>query len=635
MGLFKSASNAGRDRPGLVPRSNIRGKISGPIPIPDDEFPMRTSDPSTIQEETENLLSPEPQRDSIAVSTNIEGDGTGENRTDSLVQSVPSQGSTTSTPTRRRTNRSSTLRYSTLSETTDTASPSRKKSSFRTAIGKLFRKRNKKQGNRSVSDSEAQVDPSNDHHRSEPVARDQEPAESDGEPKRSASFPITELNEALRSHSIGPDDYMAIHSARNSLQSDSVFLRKRAATTSGVPISPGLRDENGDVLGLSPRPVSTHGQDTTGAEDPESIGRAVSVDCLASRRRSRSLSQLRDISEGQVLFRKRSDEIRFWRASHNLGPLSSNPSISNRDEPETATTTGANTETQEELQSAIPPEPFNFLSLNSMRITQAASLEERVSLVEAQNQKLERLISQLFQVVPGIDHYSDALSHPASLSPIASPPPHAITGLPTANPPKPQNLPIRAEPLSPDYSASEQSNVSFEDEKTFIGSLRQSAKEPLRPVSNVTIRGTTSLPSLPRDAAGAFTADQYNTLRALLDAERAARQALQTRVAKLTHMVDTMSRTMPKPDATPLSGIYANVSAFEHDDDDDYATDPPSVMIDDDATDPPSVVIDDDTFGQDTEADASRKRAARTLSLGQLTLGKPKNTRRSGAGVGL
>lgn len=429
---------------------------------------------------------------------------------------------------------------------------------------------------------------------------------------------------------------MAIHSARNSLQSDSVFLRRRAATTSGGPISPGLlRDESGDVLGLSPRPVSTHGQETVDPEDPESIGRAVSVDCLASRRRSRSLSQLHDISEGQGLFRKRSDEIRFWRASHNLGPLSSNPSISNREEPETATTTGANTETQEDLQSAIPPEPFNFLSLSSMRITQAASLDERVSLLEAQNQKLERLISQLFQVVPGIDHYSDALSHPASLSPITSPPPHAITGSPTADAPKPQNLPIRAEPLSPNYSASEQSNVSFEDERTFIGSLHQSTKEPLRPVSNVTIRGTTSLPSLPRDAADAFTVDQYNTLKALLGVERAARQALETRVAKLTHMVDTMSRTMPKPNATPLSGIYANVSAFEHDDDDDDATDPPSVMIDDDATDPPSVVIDDDTFGQDTEEDASRKRAARTLSLGQLTLGKPKNTRRPGAGVDL
>lgn len=166
MGLFKSASNAGRDRPGLTPRSNIRGKISGPIPIPDDEFPMRTSDPSTIQEETTNLLSPEPQRDSIAVSTNNEADGTGENRTDSLAQSVPSQSSTTSAPTRRRTNRSSTLRYSTVSETTDTASPSRKKSGFRTAIGKLFGKRNKKQGNRSTSESEPQADPSNDHHRS-------------------------------------------------------------------------------------------------------------------------------------------------------------------------------------------------------------------------------------------------------------------------------------------------------------------------------------------------------------------------------------------------------------------------------------------------------------------------------------
>lgn len=180
MGLFKSSSNAGRDRPGKpAPRSNIRGKISGPIPIPDDDFPPRTPDP-TIAEAQEALpehldppaaaLAP-AQRDSGAGSMNstFNVNVTREEKTDSIAQSGPSQASTTSNPMQqRRTNRSSVVRYSNLSEATDGASPSRKRSGFRFAISRLFGKRNKKRNSRSHSDSEAQLRPSHshDHHNS-------------------------------------------------------------------------------------------------------------------------------------------------------------------------------------------------------------------------------------------------------------------------------------------------------------------------------------------------------------------------------------------------------------------------------------------------------------------------------------
>ncbi|TGJ87285.1 hypothetical protein E0Z10_g1475 [Xylaria hypoxylon] len=652
MKLFKSASNAGRSRPGQQPpRSNIRGKISGPIPIPDDEFPMRNPGSSIAQEGIPEELDPVTvtvtRRDSTAASTHTALHATRDEKTSSLAQSGPSQASTASNPIRRRTNRSSTLRYSTVSDVTDRASPSRKKSPFRVAISKLFGKRNRKQGSRSASDSEAQVGPSSDHHLSDPVVGERDSTIPESEPKRSASLPITEFNKALRSHSIGPDDFMAIHSARNSLQSDSAFLRRRAATTSGGPISSRLRDEGIDILGLTPRPVSAQGHDMVNEYDPESIGRAVSVDYLPSRRRSRSLSQLHDVSEEHAVVRKRSDEIRYWRASQNPGPLSSDVSVSHHGDPETTETTETTTDTHEEAAQPIdtPPQPFNFGSIHMMKITQVASLEDRVAALEVHNQKLERLVSRLFDVVPGIDNYSNTLGHPVSIAPTAPPITYAGTSSAVVETSIHHNLPVDAGPLSSGYSISEQSNVSFEDEKTFIGSIHPSTRDAPRPISNVTIRGATSLPSLPRDASGVFTPDHYNTLKALLDAERAARHALEIRVAKLSHIVEMMSRTTGGLNTSPLSGAHTNVSVFEHDDDDDVDDDgPPSASIDDDSdafkTPREERPFDYGDFGedvvQDEADDGSRKRAARAISLGQLTLGKPKqHSQQPDAGVDL
>ncbi|KAI1428062.1 hypothetical protein F5Y12DRAFT_71531 [Xylaria sp. FL1777] len=646
MKLFKSASNAGGNRPGRPPpRSNIRGKISGPIPIPDDEFPLRNPRSSITQEGLPEQSDPANQRDSGAASTNSAFNATREDKASSLAQSGPSQASTTSNPVRRRrTNRSSALRYSNLSDATDTASPSRKKSSFRAAIGKFFGKRNRKRGSRSTSGSEAQIVPSHDHHHSDPVVREGDSTDPESEPKRSASLPITEFNKALRSHSIGPDDYMAIHSARNSLQSDSAFLRRRAATTSGGPANSRLRDEGLDVLGLTPRPASAQGNDMVSEHDPESIGRAVSVDVFPARRRSRSLSQLQDVSEEHGLVRKRSEEIRYWRASQNAGPLSLDLSISQRDEPEMTEmteTTEPTTEINDEDTQPIhtPPQPFNFGPISTMRITQAASLEDRVTTLETQNQKLERLVSQLFHVVPGIDNYSDALSHPASLPPTAPPTTYAGTNSAAVETSTHQNLPVDSGPLSAGYSISNQSNLSFEDEKTFIGSIHPSTREAPRPMSNVTIRGATSLPSLPRDASGAFTPDYYNTLQALLDTERAARHALALRVARLSRTVEMISQTMLKLDTNPPAPV--NVSVFDDDDDDDLG--PPSASIDDNSEPfrtprEEQPIHDYSVFGEDAQDefdDGSRKRAARAISLGQLTLGKPKHLQQPGAGVDL
>ncbi|KAI0399656.1 hypothetical protein F4802DRAFT_541460 [Xylaria palmicola] len=650
MGLFKSSSDNGRTRAGPPSRSAIRGKISGPIPITDDELRMRNSESNILREEVSEQPDQAIQGDSLAASSSVALDATRGEKTGSMAQSGRSQASTSSTHARQRlTNGSSTLRYSTLSQTTDSASPSRKKSSFRAAIGKLFKKRNRKQGSRSTSESEARVGPSNDHHRSDPVVIARGSTVPDNEPKRSASLPVTEFNKALRSHSIGPDDYRAITSARNSFHLDSVFQRRRAATASGALLSSKLPDENTCVLGLSPRPASSQGHNVVDEFDPESIGRALSVDFLTSRRRSRSLSQLPDVAEDHGLVRKRSEEIRYWRASQNPGPLSPDASDSNRGVPGTTETTEPTTDPQEEAPPMETPEPFNFGSLIDMRITEAASLEDRITALEVKNQKLEKLVSQLFQLVPGIDGYSDATGHLIYMASAATPTTYAAAVDPAdVEASLHQDTPVDTGPLSPSYSVSEQSNVSFEDEKTFIGSIHPSTREAPRPISTVTIRGATSLPSLPRDGSGTFTPDRYNTLKALLDAERAARHALETRVTQLAHRVHLLSQKIPKPDPNPPSSARAEVSVFEHDDDDDVDDGGilhPSTDLNNhpDTLKPPPEDepvynyddSDDDVEGEEGVDDSARKRAARTLSLGQLTLGKPKRAQQPGAEVDL
>ncbi|KAI1810962.1 hypothetical protein GGS20DRAFT_143327 [Poronia punctata] len=651
MGLFKSASTAGRGRPAQTPpHSHIRGKISGPIPIDEVEFPSKGPGPGTTPEASPNQKGPaSSQRESMAASTKAFHRATAsEGQTNSLSQSGPSQDSTASTPVRRRrTNRSSTLRYSMASEATEAGSPNQKKSGLRGAIGKLFGRRNKTRGSRSTSDSEGQIGSSHDRHRSESVVVKREPGGPETSPKRSASLPVTEFNQALRSHSIGPDDYMAIHSFRNSLQSDTEILRRMAATTSGGALNFGLRDETTDITGLSPRPASAHGRDMTDEHERHTIGRALSIDMLASHRRSRSLSQLPEVAEGHSLGRKRSEEIRYWRESHVSAPLSPALSDPKLEDPEVVKSAEPARDTYEDIGVTTAPsrQPFHLGPISTMKAIETASLEHRVSILESQNHKLERLVAQLSQSTAGVDRYRDPVDH---LAREVHAPPSAAAYPATTSGAIPAS--IREEegqdtaPPSTSYSTSQRSYQSFgEDDQTFVGSINPSTKEVPRPLSNLTIRGTTSLPSIPRDVANTFTMDHYNSLRIVVDTERAARQALEVRVNKLTRLVESMSRATPQLDTDVTPGEYSDTSPFEgnHGQSD---VEPLSASIGDSSenfetraveyANPEFDALDEGRHDDEMEL-GSRKRAARTLSLGQLTHGKPKNHPQPGAGVDL
>jgi hypothetical protein len=206
-GLWKSSSSAGRPRPGQ--HSSIRGRISGPIPIPGpgdhDEFPIRTpgsgiaipanddefefpirkpgsgiaatyplseEEPETqtaqVQAQpAQQLQAPPPQAGTSAASVSGSHTDTSRNsngRPEPLAQAPPEPPSESrsssgqhaartspprkTSPPVRRTNPPSAIRYSTVSEaptaqSKDGAPPKRKKSTLRTALGRLFGRKKK------------------------------------------------------------------------------------------------------------------------------------------------------------------------------------------------------------------------------------------------------------------------------------------------------------------------------------------------------------------------------------------------------------------------------------------------------------------------------------------------------------
>ncbi|KAI1767541.1 hypothetical protein GGR53DRAFT_518329 [Hypoxylon sp. FL1150] len=640
MGLFRPGTSLGRPKTAQPDQSSsLRGRISNPIPaVPqmDDEFPIRNPGSGMAHEGQPDRVESIVEERPVSRSENTPSVVARADKLESVTPSGPSQASNASnSPRQQRTLRSSTVRYSTVSDSTDVDRPQRKKSTLKSTLGRLFKRKKKSTSSSFIPEDQLAESGHSARHENDPNRH------FENEPKRSASLPITEYDRALRSHSVGPDDILAINSARNSFQVDPVLLRRRAASSNRI-LSGRIRDFDGELIGLSPRPASTHGRDnhTSRGDDPEDIGRAITSDSRTHRRRSRSLSQLQDVADSQVhIVRKRSDEIRYWRESYTAPILSPNSSTVNNDDTVMADAdmdvdvddvTPA--DPPEQISPKTPPQPFNFGPMIGMKITQAASLEDRIVSLEVHNQKLEKLVSQLFQVVPGVHNYvPNTPDRAATRSSLA----HSTIYTPThSGIPETSGYQTSATDMdhSSRFSISRQSNESFGDGNTFIGSVPPSTVPRPRPTSNATIRGAASLPALLGESVGAFTIDHYTTLKALLDTERDARQVLEDRVTKINRRLDQLSRANHKFETA--STAYSTVSAFEHDDDDEPLT--AGGDTDSEAFITPREEESGHGFGafgeelREEEEDGSRKKAARTLSLSQLTLKRPQVPQQAG-----
>jgi hypothetical protein len=466
--------------------------------------------------------------------------------------------------------------------------------------------------------------------------------------KRSASLPINEYNRALRSHSTVMEDFpenSAHEQNRDSIQADGQ-TRPRSATTPSRLWTPNRTLGYADWTGLSPRPASSHVRGSrviTDAEAEEAIGMAVTSGSHPNRR-SRSLGELRQAAGSPAIARRRSDEIRYWRESYDPGVLS--PMSSNKAETEEPIMLAD--ESEHLVEPGEQPQPFNFGPMGEMagmKITQAASLENRVQRLEARLQKVEKIILR------SQDRYPDALQ-------LQDPPkrnPSRIQSKSFTRPgtdnseislPKHDRQRETRQPLQKSHSIQNRSSFSRPSTVDTNVSYQQSAdafrppalpspnaalypsQENARPLStSTTIRGIpSSSPTMAKDAA--LTIEHYTALTNMILAEQAARQQLEVVVRSLQQQLQTCRTSAPGSFPTPDSNQVVDglveipggeFSSFEQDEDssDDeegYGTEAFQTPKEGRAS------YGEDTFGDVMNVDG--KSAPRTMSLSQMTLGK-------------
>ncbi|PBP19152.1 hypothetical protein BUE80_DR010038 [Diplocarpon rosae] len=618
--------------------SSVRGKsISQPFPLPhDDEFPIRTPGTgialpldaggaarlriSTAASDYDSL-----HQTGIAVS---DFSGT---RSPSLLRKSPppppeaqflrhSQG--------RKPNQPSGLTNSVTSVPGSNVELSqKKKSSMKSVLGRLFgRKRKDLQPPRTAGRAE--------QHRSDPSALKSNTQGTTSSPKRSASMPINEFNRALRSHSIIVEDLFQHtghegDTTRDHAPGSSQGRIRRATTTSRIWMPNTKQGYGQDWTGLSPRPASSYARGSKDVSDAEAIetngGAGISGNIY--KRRSRSHGELQEASRRQGITRRRSDEIRYWRESYDPGLLS--PMSSNRPETEEHVPD----EVEDTCAGHVPQyEPFNF-ELAGMRITQAASLEQRVQQLEDRMIQMERAVSRIRQEEPlqlhdpseqNLARYrSSSGTRPATRqSGVSLPKRHRYrdtqaqgdfhsssqgsqfrsSSRGSSRPSRPSTSRHVFQPPGPDMISS----------TTFVRS--EVPPGSARPLSTpTTIRGIPSS-SLTLPTEKPLTGEHYNALTNMIVAEQSARQRLESVVLGLQRQLQTAL----KP-GTAGGVDDGNFPGFEQDESSDdgrfvheeFRTpfEERSQFIDEIFSEGPSKVADETS-------------APRTLSLSQITMGR-------------
>lgn len=563
-----------------------------------------------------------------------------------------------------------------VSHIKDSNRPQRKQSTLRGALGKLFGRKKKAAGSDSPTNSDIKPRPvqsrggqyrrstgdskhSADHHPglgsrdgSDPRLRSR--PFPGAESKRSASLPITEFDRALRSHSVRPEDVRAIESARNSLSADFGLSSARLSALSA------LRARESTLAGLSPRPASSHGRESHQShvdENPEDIGRAITSDYEGSttvRRRSRSLSGLPEVEEDHTSTRKRSDEIRYWRESYGQGsvpPTSTEaPQVV---EPPMLEDNKAQDDKDEHPQTTR--EPFHFGTYNSMsglegmKITQAATLDTRVGNVENRVNRLEQVLNQVCNATQGLQDHSDWDQQA---------PAFAVNGYQRSMADRPSNGSILADNVGniktvggprPELGSPTpplEAGLFRESQSHSILANQRASDDSNRPISTVTIRGAAGN---TRSTTSSLTTEDYKTLMAIIQKERSAREMLEVQVQALGHQLSVLTNSIAMSrnadlDPPPTAKSFGDRSAFDQDGDDltsmsskmnahVYMVDPEDSGIgtghgdeseySDTFETPREEGHNFGAFGEDLDEEhQARTKAARTLSLSQLTMGR-------------
>ncbi|KAK6603107.1 hypothetical protein H4I96_05875 [Botrytis cinerea] len=631
--------------------STIRGKISAPIPIQDDdEFPIRS--PGTgIATPLGSLNSDgiEKVMRGSAISGRDSALAHGDTGTGSYIEPprrigtspLPSDRPSYNAPSRRTEDYSIPRSSSPVGRPSGSilSKPARKKSTFKGVFGKIFGKKKKDAANRKQSVGALQ---SEQHHRSDPSALSRSPLNTATSPERSTSMPINEFNRALRSHSPFVDTSLKeqINTERdpNRISTQTQSTTTRTRVTTGRLYTPDKTPGYVDWTGLSPRPASAQAKGSKASSDEAisgSIGMAVTSSSHPNRR-SRSLGQLREAARiAGGTDRRRSDEIRYWRASYDPGPLS--PLSSDKAEVEEPRSMN-DPESPRLIDSQDQPQPFNFghlSGLSGMKITQAADLATRVDRIESRLVEMEKTVFQihrrlngngdnkrLYPAYPGIDTGTNLeLKADSRTTTTLTARHHHLITLTTLTFDDTMQAPY----------------ATTTDERVHLSSSHTTG----RPLStSTTIRGLpSSSPTIQKDAH--LTMEHYTNLTNMFLAEQSAREQLENVVLTLQRQIasypSVASTSYPTPDSATGAGPILDATSSSKGTSEGFGID-----SDDDAYAAGSEVFQtpkeelggqnfgDEVFGTGKGYGSGSSRLtvdtgkgdARTLSLSQITMGK-------------
>ncbi|EHK40824.1 uncharacterized protein TrAtP1_004183 [Trichoderma atroviride] len=425
------------------------------------------------------------------------------------------------------------------------STPERSRSVLRTALSKIFGRKKAIRPITPLASADSE-DERQDSHFSDDK-RDSIPAQRIP-PKKIETFPISEYDRALRSHSVGPEDVMAIRSARSPVNPEySGHARKRNGTGSDAhPASARWVKPTG----LTPRPASTTDWGSRlvdASHDPEEIGRAVTT---GLKRRSRSLSfiPLIETAEAPNITRRRSDEFpRGWRESYDQEPASPISSTApDGGDRRTFVSQKSNDEAElvDEIDSPVKPFTFSnmpymaeFAGTASMKITDAVGLETRIGQVENRLSLVEGLLTHARQASPG-----DGLADDSSER-LAPPMPAWSSTFSTAVRPSSHSS----------AQVSGTSRLSFGEIPTYTRSAsQQTSKQPMFAASTL----SKSVPT------GSFIMDHetYNALVSTMENDRAARLALEAQVKELSRQISRLSKNIPATRTAQVNDEVASPS---------------------------------------------------------------------------
>lgn len=304
-----------------------------------------------------------------------------------------------------------------------------------------------------------------------------------------------------------------------------------------------------DLSPTSTRPVSVVIESHEDREHQEDHEDSKSQPSFRAHRRSRSADALRDLVRhhrmSPIQWRRRSDEIKFWRTSvlemdegeddGEVQPGDSGQIKPRTDSlPECQKTKSANDDSLP-LQDASTSAPFQFENLIASMADPDATVEQRLTTIEVKLMDLEFAISK----IQGTDNNVFSKPPASSLEPRnASPSPNSAS-------------------RSPNDASSIVSEATTQSSASFGGGED-------RPISTATLRPSMIYSQQPPPWQNnswssmnlhSISIEQYSALVTLIRREQTARKALESQVTQLQEEMQQFRRSSGLP-ASPTGTLY-------------------------------------------------------------------------------